>query len=221
MKKATGIFIILGALIGITVFGVTLLRIQPSIAQTIDNYRVLLDGNTQSSETETRPLSLLDAWDRVDTYAHAWGSDASLIYLTSADVNDQDSAPRTDGKRRVWQALYTSPAFNKQLNVQIVDGEITSAIEDGVHDPGIAVIYERPKFDSSDALRQVQAALPDFGASVGRGKGYHFVLQTGANGSPVITVVGSSKSSDGNRIPTSVSVDPTNGQVVDLSVLPK
>lgn len=221
MKKATGISIIFGALVGIAIFGVMLLKIQPSIAQTIDNYRVLLNVNTQSSGVEAHPLSLLDAWDRVDTYAHAWGSDASLIYLTSADVNDQDSAPRTDGKRRVWQALYTSPAFNKQLNVQMVDGEITNAIEDGVHDPGIAVISERPKFDSSDALRQVQAALPDFGASVGRGKGYHFVLQTGASGSSVITVVGSSKSSDGNRIPTSVNVDSANGQIVDLSVLPK
>lgn len=221
MKKATGISIIFGALIGIAMFGVTLLKIQPSIAQTIDNYRVLLDVNARSSGTETRPLSLLDAWNKMDAYAHTWGSDASLIYLTSVDVNDQEQIPATDGRRRVWQALYTSPAFNKQLNVQIVDGEITSAIEDGIHDPGITVISEKPTIDSSEALRQVQAARPDFGASVGRGKGYHFILQTDMNGSSVITVVGSSKSPDGNRIPLSVNLNPANGQLVDLHVLPK
>ena len=219
MKKTTGMAILCGALIGIAIFGVGLWKIQPSIAQTIDNYRILLQLNAKPDSAEARPLTLLDAWDMSWKYAHTWGSDAALIYLTSADVDDQDQTPRTDGRRRVWQALYTSPSLNKQLNLQIIDGEIVRAIEDGIHDPGIAVITEKPQIDSPDALKEVQIAVPDFDSSVGRGRGYLYILQTSMGGAPVISIVGSSKSPDGDQMPMSVTLNPANGQLVEIQAL--
>lgn len=221
MKKSTGIAIFLGVLIGIAIFGVGLWRIQPSIAQTIDNYRVLLQTDTQSSSVEAQPLTLLEAWDTGWKYVYAWSNDSSLIYLASVDADDQDLTPRTDGRRRVWQALYTSRSLNKQLNLQIVDGEITNVIEDAIHDPGIAVITERPQIDSPGALKEVQVAVPDFDSSIGRGKGFHYILQTSASGAPIITIVGSSKSLDGNQIPMSVTLNPADGQIVEMQALSK
>ncbi len=50
--------------------------------------------------------------------------------------------------------------------------------------------------------------------TLGRGKGIHFGLHVDTNGKQVITVVGSSKSSDDNQVSTSVRVDPATGQVL-------
>ncbi|MBE2239062.1 MAG: hypothetical protein IAE81_14825 [Caldilineaceae bacterium] len=221
MKKSTSIAILLGAFIGIALFGVGLWRIQPSLAQTIDNYRVLLQLEATATSVEVRPLTLLEAWDTGWKYAQTWSNDAALIYLTSADVDDQDQAPRTDGRRRVWQALYTSPGLDKQLNLQIVDWKIVHAIEDGIHDPGIAVISQRPQIDSPNALKAAQRTVPGFDASVGRGKGYHYILQTDEENQPVLSVVGSSQSLDGKQMPARVDLNPADGQVLTVRALSK
>ena len=222
MRKTTLAAVVLGSFIGVFVFVGTLWTIQPTIAQAINNYRVLFQQTSGPTvDAEAKALTLLAAWDATQEYAHSWSNDSVLIMLTSADVDDQDQEPRVDGARRVWQAVYTSQSRNKELHLQIVDGAVTSAIEDAVYDPGILTIAEKPQIDSPAALKVVQEAIPDFNFSVGRGKGFHFGLHPGTDGKPVITVVGSSKASDGSLVPTGVKVDPTTGQILDRQELPK
>ncbi len=221
MGKATLAAVLLGTLIGTSVFVKVQWTIQPSIAQTINNYRVLFHQVPESSIDEAKPLTLLEAWDVTWEYAQSWSSDSSLIILTSADVDDPDQTPRNDGRRRVWQAFYTSPSLDKELHLQIVDGKVTSAIEDGAYDPAIPTITEKPQVDSPTALKSVQAVIPGFSFSVGRGRGFHFGLHADTNGKPIITVVGSSSSRDGGQVPITAKLDVATGEVLDTQNLSK
>jgi hypothetical protein len=182
----------------------------------------LIDLAVDPATTAAQPTTLFTTWDLSHIYAQTWSEDAQLLYLNSADVTDPEKTPGRDGRRRIWQAAFTSPDLNRQLFIQIADGEIVQASEDGVHDPGLAVITEKPQIDSPTALEQVIYAIPDFGFSVGRGKGYHFILAIGVDGkTPILIVVGSSKSDDGKQVATSVDVDPTTGEIIDKRILPQ
>lgn len=173
------------------------------------------------SVARAQPTTLLEAWTIAHTSAQAWSSDATLIFLNSADVDDPDQTPREDGRRRVWQAFYNSPSKNKELHLQIVDGEVTSASEDGIYDPGVPSITAKPQIDSPAALQAVQTAIPGFSFSVGRGKGFHFGLHVDTNGDVVFLVVGASPASAGNQVPTAVTLDPATGQILEKRLLPQ
>ncbi|MCK6624567.1 MAG: hypothetical protein L6R45_05265 [Anaerolineae bacterium] len=141
---------------------------------------------------ESKALTLYEAWDVAHDYAKTWSEEAILLELSSTDVADPnpDQAGQ-DGRRRSWLAVFTSPNLNKELKFYITDGVVSNPIEDGAYDPAVPIIAEKPVIDSPEALKRVLATNPDFAPGVGKGKGYHFILQTGADSKPVLTVVGS------------------------------
>ncbi|MFN8453211.1 MAG: hypothetical protein U0401_00830 [Anaerolineae bacterium] len=141
---------------------------------------------------ESKALTLYEAWDVAYAYAKTWSEDALLLELSSTDVADPhpDQAGQ-DGRRQSWLAVFTSPNLNKELKFYIKDGGVSDPIEDGAYDPAVPTVAEKPVIDSPEALKQVLAANPDFAPGVGKGKGYHFILQTGDGGKPILTIVGS------------------------------
>lgn len=189
------------------------LWIRQSLAQAVENYRVLL--HQQSTKAQVKAATLYEAWDIAQQYARTWSKDAALLSLMSTDVNDANAQQAgSDGRRRSWQAVFTSPALNKQLFLQITDGAVINATEDGVHDPGIPTFAKKPVIDSPEALQRVKALKADFAASVGKGKGFHFLLQMSPIGEPVLTLVGSAKTTNGDQAPFSFTLDPQTGQIV-------
>ena len=179
------------------------------------------DPTPMPSVTTVQPITLIAAWEIAQEYAQAWSDDAALIMLNSVDVDDEDKRPRQDGSRRVWQAFYNSPSKNKELHLQVVDGKVTSASEDGAYDPGVLTVTVKPRVDSPAALTAAQATVPDFGMSVGRGKGFHFGLYADANGRAIIGVVGASPTLGGNLASTSITLDAATGEVIEPRVLPQ
>jgi len=222
-KKTALAAAITGLAMGLAI-GALALYTSSSIAQPqqppIDNYRVLIE-KPYALESEAKPITLHEAWDVTLTYAREWGEDAALIYLVSADVDDPDAGEvgqghqrqlGQDGRRRTWQAALTSSRLGKQLFLQITDSVIIEAIEDGIHDPGIPTIAEKPAMDSAEAIAQARTAEPGFGTSVGRGQGYHFILQTDDNGKVTLTVVGSHRIGN-TQSPAIVEIDPETGEL--------
>lgn len=209
--------IIVGLIIGI-MLSIGDLWTTQSIAKVVDNYRQILQ---QSPGSESKLITLYESWDISQAYAQSWSKDAVLISLTSADVDDPDTGkPNEDGQRRTWQAVFTSSNLNKQLFFQVTDGVVVDALEDGAHDPGIPTITEKPIMDSPEALKRTKETVSNFGPSVGRGKGYHFILQTDVEGKVVLTVVGSASSSDEKQLPTSINFDVKTGQITEVQQLP-
>ncbi|MCK6624566.1 MAG: hypothetical protein L6R45_05260 [Anaerolineae bacterium] len=92
--------------------------------------------------------------------------------------------------------------------MQITDGVVVNAFEDGIHEPAIATIAGKPTIDSPVALEQARTAIPDFEPGTGKGRGYHFILQTDEGGKPILSVVGASK-----QTPAVAVLDPETGQV--------
>ncbi len=209
--------IVIGGIVGILLF-LSNLQTKESIAKVVDNYRQLLQQSSHVDKT----ITLYEAWDISQKYAKIWSKDSVLISLGSVDVDDPDASKAGEnGKRRTWQAVFTSLSLDKQLFVQVTNGIIVNALEDGSNDAGLAVIREKPAIDSPEALKQTKKLNSDFGSSVGKGKGYHFILQTNEDGKIVLTVVGSTKSSDGKQKPTKVDIDFKTKEVVKVKDLPK
>lgn len=214
-KKKSLIAIVIGLILGSLAFYTTL-----SLADlhVINNYNVLLEKPTVL-ESSAKTITLLEAWDITQAFAKEWSEDAALISLASTDVDDpnvkvgqgEHQQSGQDGRRRIWQAVLTSPALDKQLFLQIADGTIVSALEDGIHDIGIPTLVEKPVMDSPELIRQAKDIEPGFGASVGKSKGYRFIFQTGDSGVSVLTVVGSHQVGD-EQLPATITFNQETGQ---------
>jgi len=181
-------------------------------SQTIlNNYHIL---EQSSPNMDANPITLFDAWDAVQAYAQTWSEDASLIFLESSDIDDPNSKQAgQDGKRRTWYAAFTSSKLNKQLFLQLTDGVVTNSFEDGLHDTSIPTITEKPVMDSPEILEKVKTAQPDLDFGIDERKGYHFILQTGKDGTPTLNVAGAYQLSNVVKSPAIVIFDPDTGQV--------
>jgi hypothetical protein len=176
-----------------------------------NNYRMLVE---ESPSAEAKAITLYEAWDAAQTYAQAWSEDTVLISLESSDIDDLDAEQAgQDGRRRTWHGAFTSPKLNKQLFLQITDGVIVKAIEDGIHDPAIPVVTEKPAIDSPEALKRAKEAKPDLDFGFIEGKGYHFILQIGKNDKPTLSVRGSYRIEGDKKSPAIVILDPETGQI--------
>ncbi|MCK6630690.1 MAG: hypothetical protein L6R45_36685 [Anaerolineae bacterium] len=176
----------------------------------INNYRMLVE---ESPSAEAKAMTLYEAWDAAQAYAQAWSEDAVLISLESSDIDDPDAEQAgQDGRRRTWHGSFTSPKLNKQLFLQITDGVIVKAVEDGIHDPAIPVVAEKPAIDSPEALKRAKETKPGLEFGLIEGKGYHFILQIGKSGKPTLSVRGSYRVEGDKKSPAIVILDPETGQ---------
>lgn len=200
----------IGLIVGSVIFyGDSLLAQSQTI---LNNYRMLVEKSPQN--TEAKPITLYEAWDVVQSYAQTWSEDASLIFLESSDIDDQDPKQAgQDGRRRTWYAAFTSSKLNKQIFLQVTDGVVINAFEDGIHDTSIPIITEKPSMDSPEALEKAKAAKPDLDLGIDEGKGYHFILQVGKGNKPTLSVAGSYQVSEAVKSPAIVILDPDTGQV--------
>lgn len=220
MNKKLLVAVIMGLVVGSLVFYANSSLVESQ--HVINNYNVLIE-KPPVLESEAKAITLYEAWDITQAFAREWSEDAELISLTSADVDDPDAIESgqdsrrwlgQDGRRRTWQAVLTSPGLNKRLFLQITDGVVVDALEDGIHDPGIPTLAGKPAMDSPEAIGQAKTIKPNFSMSVGRGKGYHFILQTAISGKPVLTVVGSHPVGD-VQSPAAIEFDQKTGQLVN------
>lgn len=115
-----------------------------------------------------------------------------------------------DGRRRAWQATFTSEQVGAELHVEITDGLITYASKDGIHTPR-PVITEAPSLDSPQALLQAFEMKPDLRMSIGKGRGFHFVLEVGRTGYSQIRVIGSHMQKE-HLYPFFVSINQETGE---------
>ena len=216
-KKKTIAAIILGLGIGVA-FSFGNLRAMQSFQNVINNYRPLFQQAPSSRVTAT---TLYEAWDIARGYAQAWSQDATLTSLISSDVNDPDAnaLSGSDGRRRTWLVEVTSQKQGKQLFFQINNGEVIHAAEDGIYDPATPTFSEKPAIDSEEVLKQAKSTMAEFASSIGRGRGYHFALQA-VNGYPVLTVIGSSKSAEGEQKVTALDLDVKAGQIIAARIVP-
>ena len=193
--------VILSAIVAGVVIGMLALYIPPLFARqdAVSNFAVLKEWSAAQPSTPN-PCTLRQAWEATQDFARGWSRDAGLIYLVSVDAYDPDVVEGKpdvglggDGRRRSWQAMLTSPRLNKQLFLQIVDGEVVEAIEDGAHDPGLLTISEKPVLDSPELVQRARSICPDFRAGEGRGVGYHFIFESNGLGThePTLKVRGS------------------------------
>jgi len=218
-KRKVLVAIIIGLFVGSLAFYTTSLLVE---SHAVDNYNVLVEKNS-AVERKARAITLCEALEIAHVFAKKWSDDAALISLVSADVDDPDAMEidRTDhrqlgedGRRRTWQAVLTSPSLNKQLFLQITDGVVVEALEDGIHDIGVPTLTWELVMDSPELVKQAREIKPNFSTSVGRGKGYHFIFQTGNNGKPVLTVVGSHQAGD-TQLPATITFDQETGQFIE------
>lgn len=222
-KRKVLVAIIIGFFVGSSAFYTTSLLMESRAA---DNYyyNVLVEKNP-AVERKARAITLREALEIVHVFAKKWSDDAALIYLVSADVDDPDAMEidRTDhrqlgqdGRRRTWQAAFTSPSLDRQLFLQITDGVVVEAIEDGFHDIGVRTLSFTWEsiIDSPELIKKAKEIEPNFSTSVGRGKGYHFIFQTDRYGKPVLTVVGSHQVGD-TQVPATITFDQETGQFIE------
>lgn len=173
--------ILMGIVVGFLAFQIRPLFAYKEIAS---NFAVLKE-KTNVRTLVAKPLTLHGAWEVAQDFALVWCYDARLISLVSTDVDDPDAmvtseykVPGTEGKRRSWQAVFTSPSRNKQLFVQVTDGKVVEAIEDGIHDPGLATVAEQPILDSPELVELATSNYPDMRAEIGvTAVGFHFMFE--------------------------------------------
>jgi hypothetical protein len=220
-KRKVLVAIIIGLFVGSLAFYTISLLAE---SRAVDNYNALVEKNS-AVERKARAITLRGALEIAHVFAKKWSDDAALISLVSADVDDPDAmeVDRTDhrqlgqdGRRRTWQAVFTSPSLNKQLHLQITDGVIAEALEDGIHDIGVRTLTFTWEsiIDSPELIKKAKEIEPNLSTSVGRGKGYHFIFQTGSYGKPVLTVVGSHQAGD-TQLPATITFDQETGQFVE------
>ena len=208
-KKLVLIAGALGLLAGGLLFSV--FHPQQNAKAAINDYHVLVENPLGS---EIKPLTILEAWDMVFAYAQGWSEDALLITLESSDVGDNDpDLAGLDGKRRTWYASFTSSKLNRQLYIQLTDGVIVVAIEDGFYDPSIPVISSKPAIDSPKVLALVISNKPGFSPGEDKGRGYHFILRGGSNDKPLFIVTGSVQVTGLERAPAMATLDLETGQI--------
>lgn len=177
----------------------------------INNYQAFVED---APSTEIKVITLYEAWDVTQAYAQEWSDDALLISLESSDINDPEAEQAgQDGRRRTWQATLTSPKLNKQLYLQIIDGVVIKAVEDGIHNPAIPVVSEKPAINSPEALKRAKDAKPELDFGLSKGKGYHFNLQIGTGGEPTLSVRGSHQVEGGKKSSAIVTLEPDTDQI--------
>lgn len=233
-------FIIIGILAGASIFITKQARSQKQDVVP-NNYAVLVD-ETESSISDANPTTLTEAWDIAFAYAKKWSDDAGLIYLTSTDARDPDAESYhqingwdnlggqkindfqsnnkyeglnlgLDGKRRAWQATFTSEKVGTELNIEITDGAVTYASQDGIHTIGRPVLTETPLIDSPEALQRALDVKPDLRMSVGKGVGIHFLLEVDGKGEPQVSVIGSHQDKD-QLMPFFISINQKTGATI-------
>ena len=179
--------IILSAIVVGVSLGVFTSHISPSFAKKVPNSNfVVLKEKSSMGSLIAKPCTLYQAWEASQNFALRWSRDAAFISLMSTDVDDPDAMKAhvnedlgIDGRRRSWLAVLTSPRLNKQLFLQITDGEVVEAIEDGIHDPGIPTIVEKPSIDSPELVGLAQSNHPDVrGGANSRATGLHFIFES-------------------------------------------
>ena len=160
----------MGIIVGFLVFQIIPLFAHKEITSNF----VILKEKSNVRTLVVKPLTLYRAWEVAQDFALTWHYDARLISLVSTDVDDPDAMATSehkvlgaDGKRRSWLAVFTSPTRNKQLFVQVTDGKVVEAIEDGIHDPGLATIAEQPTLDSPELVELATSNYPDMCAEIG------------------------------------------------------
>ena len=171
----------MGIIVGFLVFQIIPLFAHKEITSNF----VILKEKSNVRTLVVKPLTLYRAWEVAQDFALTWHYDARLISLVSTDVDDPDAMATSehkvlgaDGKRRSWLAIFTSPTRNKQLFVQVTDGKVVEAIEDGIHDPGLATIAEQPTLDSPELVELATSNYPDMCAEIGGAAvGFHFMFE--------------------------------------------
>jgi len=169
---------------------------------------------------KARPVTLLQAWEMLNAHAQKWQSGAKAVWLVSVDHPDDPPSVGQDGRRRAWQAVTLSDKMpNTELWVTLVDGLIAeeSKVEGSAFDGNTpsavseaASLQGHLPMDSPQALKHALAAKPELGPDNGRGRGFHFTLESSPpSGAPVITVRGVY-----NDMPAIVSLDAATSTLV-------
>jgi len=172
-----------------------------------------------SQSQKARPVTLLQAWEMLNAHAQKWQSGAKVVWLVSVDHPDDSPSAGQDGRRRAWQAVILSDSVpNTELWVTLVDGLIAeeSKVEDSAFDGNTpSAVSEAASLpgrliDSPQALKHALTARPELGPDNGKGRGFHFTLESSPpSGAPVITVRGVY-----NDMPAIVSLDAATGALV-------
>ena len=137
-----------------------------------------------------RPLTLVEAWNVIDTYGKIKQPKAIIVRLQSVDHAADSPTSGEDGRRRVWLATFLRVDSSKLgLVVRLVDGVVAEDSEAPALDGAVGL--GRPTLDSPKALALAQATKSGFSSVNEKGQGFHFVLESTQSGSSVVTVMGS------------------------------